>query len=316
MSGHERHGTDEQRAGDVPAVSPDVPGLPWRATLALLARLPQAALSRGLGRLADAPVPRSARRSVLGAFARSVGIDVAEAELPLDEYGSVNEFFVRRLRPGVRAWPHDDTTIASPVDGIVGRHGTIRDGRLIQAKGRFYSAAALLASERDAAAFEGGSFLTIYLSPRHYHRIHAPCSGRIIAARYVPGALLPVNEPAVLHVADLFPRNERVICCIEGPLGRTAVVAVGAYNVGRISTAFDPDWAGPGGSVANRRASSASTRRYDPPVAVRQGDEIMAFHLGSTIILMTEPGPRIEALAGGSEVRLGDAVMHGSPAGA
>ena len=299
--------------GMVPDVSPDLPGLHWRATIALLQRLPQAALSRGLGRMADIPLPRSVRRSVLGTFARAVGIDVTEAELPLEEYGSINAFFVRRLRAGARSWPLDDATIASPVDGIVGQHGVIRDGLLIQAKGRHYTAAALLDSAEDAAPFEGGAFLTIYLSPRHYHRIHAPCGGTIPVARHIPGALLPVNEPSVIHVADLFPRNERVVCMIDGPLGRVAVVAVGAYNVGRISTAFDADWAGAGGSVANRGRTVAETRRYDPPRPVRQGDEIMAFHLGSTIVALIEPGARLDAPPPGSAVRLGDVLLRAAP---
>ncbi|HSK17818.1 MAG TPA: archaetidylserine decarboxylase [Longimicrobiales bacterium] len=299
--------------GMVPDVSPDLPGRHWRATIALLRRLPQAALSRGFGRLADMPLPRPLRRRVLGTFARAVGIDVSEAELPLEEYGSINAFFVRRLRAGARSWPRDDATIASPVDGVAGRSGGIRDGVLIQAKGRHYSAAALLDSEPDAAVFEGGAFLTIYLSPRHYHRIHAPCGGAIPMARHVPGALLPVNEPSVMHVADLFPRNERVICMIDGPMGRVAVVAVGAYNVGRISTAFDADWAGPGGSVANRGATVAETRRYDPPRRVSQGDEIMAFHLGSTIVALFEPGARLEAPPPGSDVRLGDVLLRAAP---
>jgi phosphatidylserine decarboxylase len=302
-----------EREAGVPDVSPDLPGLHWRATLALLQRLPQAALSRALGRIADTPVPRPLRRSVLGTFARTLGIDPGEAELPLEEYGSMNAFFVRRLRAGARTWPHDDATLASPVDGIIGQHGTIRHGRLIQAKGRHYTAAALLDSEQEAADFEGGTFLTIYLSPRHYHRIHAPCGGVIPMARHVPGALLPVNEPSVLHVADLFPRNERVICSIDGPLGRTAVVAVGAYNVGRISTAFDDDWAGRAGSVANRRAVATETRRYDPPRLVEQGDEIMAFHLGSTIIALFGPGPRLDAPPHGSEVRLGNVLLRAAP---
>lgn len=309
----DRHDAGPAEEGTIPTVSPDMPGLPWRATLGLLKRLPQAAFSRTLGRMADVPLPLAARRHVLGAFARTVGIDVEEAELPLAGYGSLNAFFVRRLRPDARTWPHDDSVIASPVDGVVGRHGIIRDGQLIQAKGRRYTAAALLESESDASVFEGGSFLTIYLSPRHYHRIHAPCSGLITRARYVPGALLPVNEPAVLHVPDLFPRNERVICCIEGALGRTAVVAVGAFNVGRISTAFDPDWAGAGGSVANQRSSSTQMRHYDPPREVRQGDEIMAFHLGSTIVALFERGPRLVAPDPGTEVRLGDILLRGSP---
>lgn len=297
----------------VPDVSPDVPGMHWRATLALLERLPQAALSSAFGRVADVPLPRALRRGVLGAFARAVGIDTTEAELPIDEYVSINDFFVRRLKPGARAWPHDDATIASPVDGIMGRHGTIRDGTLMQAKGRHYTAAALLDDEQEAARFDGGSFFTIYLSPRHYHRIHAPCSGVIPFARHVPGALLPVNEAGVAHIADLFPRNERVVCTIDGPLGRAAVVAVGAYNVGRISTAFDEEWTGSGGSVSNRGTTTTETRRYQPPRAVAQGDEIMAFHLGSTIVALLEQGPRLDAPPPGSAVRLGSVLMRAGP---
>jgi phosphatidylserine decarboxylase len=298
----------------VPDVSPELPSATWRATLALLERLPQAALSRSLGRVADVPIPRPLRRSILGSAARALGIDLSEAELPLEEYGSLNALFVRRLRPDARPVREDPATIVSPVDGIIGQVGHVRNGRLIQAKGRDYSAAALLGDETEARRFDAGLFITLYLSPRHYHRIHAPCSGVISAARHVPGALLPVNEPAVLHVPDLFPRNERVICSIDGPLGRTAVVAVGAYNVGRISTAFDPEWAGPGASVANRRGARIATRTYEPPRAIRQGAEIMAFHLGSTVVLLCEPGLELHISAPGSEVRLGDVLARGEPA--
>jgi phosphatidylserine decarboxylase len=294
----------------VPDVSPDLPSKRWRAALALLQRLPQAALSRSLGRLADTPLPVSMRRPVIGAFARAVGIDVSEAEHPITEYGSINAFFVRRLRAGMRSWPDDAATAASPVDGVIGQHGTIRDGRLIQAKGRHYSAADLLADEAAARHYDGGAFITIYLSPRHYHRIHAPCGGVIRTAAHLPGALLPVNEAAVLHVNDLFPRNERVVCTIDAPVGRVAVVAVGAYNVGRISTAFDPDWAGAAGSVANRRGAAPAIRHYDPPIAVKQGDEIMAFHLGSTVIMLFEAGLRSEAPPPGAEVTLGSVLLR------
>jgi phosphatidylserine decarboxylase len=293
----------------VPTVSPDLPSPPWRATLALLERLPQAALSRSFGRLADLRIARPLRRIVLGRFARAMGIDVAEAERPLEDYASINEFFVRRLRPGLRAWPNDPATAASPVDGITGQHGTITGGRLIQAKGRDYTAADLLMDPGDAQRFEGGTFFTVYLSPRHYHRMHAPCGGSIPLARYVPGALLPVNAAAVVHIAGLFPRNERVICIIDGPIGRCAIVAIGAYNVGRISTTFDSAWAGHGRAVSNRR-SPAESRRYDPPIPVAQGDEIMAFHLGSTIVLLFEPGLRVAGQRPGSEIRLGDIILR------
>jgi phosphatidylserine decarboxylase len=292
------------------AGGPDMPSAGWRATLALLQRLPQAGLSRSLGHLADIRLPRSLRPAVLGGFAKAVGIDVSEAERPVTEYESLNAFFVRRLRDGVRTWPGDEAGLASPVDGVIGQRGVIRGGRLIQAKGRHYSAADLLADDHEAARYDGGAFITIYLSPRHYHRIHAPCGGGISGAVHLPGALLPVNEPAVLHVPDLFPRNERVACYIDGAAGRVAVVAVGAYNVGRISTAFDADWVGPGRSVANRPRAVPERRHYDPAVQVSQGDEIMAFHLGSTIVMLLEPGPVLAAPEPGTEVRLGHVIAR------
>ena len=163
----------------VPAVTPDLPSRGWRVVLAALKRLPQGALSRSFGALADTPLPRALRRPVLSVFARSVGIDVSEAELPLEEYPSLNAFFVRRLRPGARLWELPERAAGSPVDGVVGQFGPIREGTLVQAKGRYYSAAALLNDETEAARYQGGSFLTIYLSPRHYHRIHAPIGGTL-----------------------------------------------------------------------------------------------------------------------------------------
>lgn len=298
----------------VPSVTPEIPSRRWRAALAVVRRLPQAGLSRTLGRIADVPIPPRLRKSVLGAFASAVGIDVDEAARPLEEYESLNDFFVRRLRPGARRWPGDPDLVASPVDGIVGRMGEIVDGRLIQAKGRDYSAADLLGNRAEAKSFEGGSFLTLYLSPRHYHRIHAPAGGVITRARHVPGALLPVNEPSVAHTEDLFVRNERLMCFIDGGPGRVAVVAVGAYNVGRISAAFDPAWSGEDGRawVTNRKDDPPSERVYDPPLDVKRGDEIMAFHLGSTVILLFQPDAvRLDAdLQTGREVALGDVVAR------
>ncbi len=301
---------------EAPAVSPELPTRPWRLVLGLVARLPQAGLSRTLGALADIPLPAPLRRPVLWPVARALGIDLGEAARPLAEYRSVNDLFVRRLRPGARTWPRDPRALASPVDGIVGRVGEVRGGRAIQAKGRDYSVAELLADPDEARRYEGGLFVTLYLSPRHYHRIHAPTSGTIPAARHVAGALFPVNGPAVAHVPDLFPRNERLLCALDGPLGRVAVVAVGAYNVGRISAAFDPDWAGGGGRwITNRTDDLPAARRYVPPVRVERGEEIMAFHLGSTVVLLVEPGRALPdaACAPGREVRLGQALATPGP---
>ena len=279
----------------------------------MLGRLPQATLSRGLGHVADIPVPRRLRPVILGRVARALGIDISEAERPLEEYGSLNELFVRRLRPGVRTWPRDVTTVASPVDGILGQLGPIDHGALIQAKGRRYSAADLLGGI-DADRYAEGTFVTIYLSPRHYHRIHTPVEGGVIAAWHLPGALLPVNEPAVSHVDNLFPRNERLVCSMETGLGRVAVVAVGAYNVGRISAAFDQRWSGARGEgwVTNRPGGAAAeSRRYEPPVRLEQGAELMAFHLGSTIVILTERRLVIEPdMTPGREVRMGEVVAR------
>ena len=309
--------TDE-RPGEPPAppVSPVVPDdvpVAWRGVLALLARLPQGALSRGFGRVADVPLPRPLRRPLLSAFAGAVGIDLDEVELPLEAYPTLDAFFVRRLKPGLRPFPGDGGVAGSPVDGVVGQLGGVRGGRAIQAKGRDYAVSQLLDDEDAARRYEGGSFLTLYLSPRHYHRIHAPHGGAVPAARHIPGALLPVNAPAVARVPDLFPRNERLVCYVDGPLGRIAVVAVGAFNVGRISAAFDAAWGtGPAGTVSNRRGARPETRHYSPPITVSAGAELMAFHLGSTVVCLFEAGAaRLEhGLAPGAEVRLGGPIAR------
>lgn len=297
----------------VPEVSPAPTSRPWRVTLALLKRLPQAGLSRGLGRLADIPLPRPARAPILSAFARALGIDASEAEHPLSGYASLNDFFVRRLKEGARSWPRE-AGLASPVEGVVGQVGRVDRGRALQAKGRSYAVADLLADPSEASRYDGGWFLTLYLAPRHYHRIHAPVTGTIPAARYVPGALLPVNEPAIREVDGLFPRNERLVCPFDGEHGRVALTAVGAYNVGRISTAFDEEWSGDGRKpwVTNRKDGPPRERRYDPPVSVNRGDEVMAFHLGSTVVLFGEPD-RLDldpACRPGADVRLGQLLAR------
>jgi len=301
----------------IPDVTPDLPSRGWRISLALLSRLPQAALSRGLGHLADLQIPHAMRAPILGRVARTLGIDLTEAARPLEEYGSLNELFVRELKPGARTWPHDPRTIASPVDGILGQLGRIDDGALIQAKGRRYRAGDLLdGNDRHAGdRYRSGTFITIYLSPRHYHRIHSPCEGRISAAWHVPGALLPVNEPAVMHVDNLFPRNERLICAMDTALGEVAVVAVGAYNVGRISAAFDRGWSGIKGRawVTNRPGGAAADmKQYTPPIPIAQGAEIMAFDLGSTVVLLVERDVAIaEGMTPGREVRMGEVIARG-----
>jgi phosphatidylserine decarboxylase len=294
----------DRRTDIVTADPPDRASAAWRLGLALIGRLPQGMLSRMTGRLADVPVPRFLRRYLFGAFASIAGIDLAEAGRPLREYRTFDDFFIRQLRPGVRRWPADARGIASPADGTVGQFGTVRDGVLLQAKGRTYTAAALLDDEAEAMRFNGGVFVTLYLSPRDYHRVHSPLAGSVAKVRHVPGALLPVNEQAIRHVAGLFPRNERVACYLDGPAGRVAIVAIGAFNVGRIEVVFDQSWR------SNRRGSEARDVSYDPPQVIGRGDELMIFHLGSTVVLLFEAANArlVDGLRTGSRIRLGDRI--------
>ncbi len=217
----------------------------------------------------------------------------------------------------MRSWPPDLDVPASPVDGVIGAHGTIRRGIALQAKGMEYSVSELLAEAGSADRFEGGRFLTIYLSPRHYHRIHAPVGGSVIRVRHVPGALLPVNEPAVRGLSSLFPRNERVIVEFDERRsgGRVALVAVGAFNVGRISSLFDPSLnVSPDRGISNLGdRSSLSTWEYDPPSKIDRGSQLLAFHLGSTVVLLFQADALDEmrglhGLAVGHEVRLGEPI--------
>jgi phosphatidylserine decarboxylase len=287
--------------------------LRWTMLLHLLRRLPQGALSRAWGRFAELRWPGPLQGVVNRSFARAVGADPAEAESPPEAYASLSRYFVRRLRPGLRRWPDHPGMPGSPVDGILASHGALEAGTALQAKGISYPVADLLDGEGPPEGFRTGVYFTIYLSPRHYHRIHAPIAGRLHCARAIPGRLLPVNGPAVHAIPDLFPRNERLVAWLDGGERAVALVAVGAYNVGRITAEFDPGWNGRDGSgVTNRKDRSAGeTRSYDPPIPIQRGQELMAFHMGSTVVLLLDgPGLRPHPdLAEGMEIRLGTPLL-------
>lgn len=252
------------------------------AFLSFVKLLPKSQLSRfvgGAARLAGLP---GAHQAAIHAFAQQYKVNVDEAELPLEAYESFGEFFVRRLKPGARTIVPGEDVVVSPVDGTVSQAGLATDGRLIQAKGRDYSLAALLADEEEGRRFAGGAWTTIYLSPRDYHRIHAPLGGQILGWSYVPGALWPVNRPSVRGVPELFAKNERAIVWMQTPLGRMALVAVGATIVGRIRLAFD--------ELATNQGGPAKRVMYEAPRTIRKGEELAMFEIGSTVILCFEPG--------------------------
>jgi phosphatidylserine decarboxylase len=193
------------------------------------------------------------------------------------------------------------------VDGAVSEAGNIAEGQIFQAKGHFYNVSDLLGGDHDAAAaFAGGNFATLYLSPRDYHRIHIPADGTLAQMRYVPGRLFSVNPLTVRQVPNLFARNERVITMFDTALGRMAVVMVGAINVASIETVWH-------GVVTPPHRGRIDTWQYqDPTLRFRRGDEIGRFNMGSTVIVLFEPD-RVSidpAMHHGTAVQLGQALAH------
>lgn len=268
-----------------------------RALLRLIEAMPQHSISRWVRRRAQS----NASKRAIKAFASRYNVAVEEAEKELSEYTSLLDFFTRRLKPGLRPLDPDPNVVLSPVDGVLDVFGPITEGRLIQAKGREYTLSALLASEEDAKHFEGGSFATLYLSPRDYHRVHSPATGMITGSTYLPGALFPVNPNAVANVDSLFARNERQITHLRSErFGRIEYIMVGATCVGHIKMVYDPNIA------TNCGGNEIIRKDYVPPIPIERGAELGVFELGSTVILILEKGVEITAPRG--PVKMGTAL--------
>ena len=270
--------------------------------------LPQHALSRLMHRVARStkPVVRNAViRTVLNAYPM---IDMREAAEP-DPYAypSFNAFFTRALRPGAREIVPGERTLASPVDGAVSQLGAIFNGQMLQAKGVHYTARALLADERAAARYAGGSFACLYLAPYNYHRIHMPLAGRLVATRYVPGRLYSVNAATARAIPGLFARNERVVCEFETALGPLAMVLVGALFVGSIETVY-------AGEINPPRSRGGLVCHIETGLGTEfaKGAELGRFNMGSTVILMLGNGATrfAEQLGPRSTVRMGQLLAN------
>lgn len=271
-----------------------------RLLILITSVLPTHAMSRAAGWLGNRSVPVRFRPAVYGAFSRIFGAVPEEAELELTEYPTLNAFFTRSLAPGLR--PVTPNALISPVDGTVGASGTIADDVLLQAKGRNYSLATLLGNADLAQRLDGGSFITLYLAPKDYHRVHVPVEGEIVAATYIPGKLWPVNVHAVTHVADLFAVNERLVVTIRRHDAVAVMVLVGATMVGMTRVAFDD-------LHTNARRREVQHRTYDPPIPVRAGGPLGHFEFGSTIILLCSSDcGTIEPLPERYAVRMGQRI--------
>jgi phosphatidylserine decarboxylase len=271
--------------------------------IALQHLLPQHLLSRLVGWLARSELP-FIRGPFIRLFASPFEVDMSEAAEPeLEAYPSFNAFFTRALAEGARPLADGEDALLCPADGSISQLGSIDGGRIFQAKGHSYSCAELLSDPERARAYENGSFATVYLSPRDYHRVHMPCAGDLSAQTYVPGALFSVNQTTAENVDRLFARNERLVCYFDTPTGPMAMVLVGAMIVAGIETVWSGQVAPP-----PRQPKTVDYKNAPPGISLARGEEMGRFLLGSTVILLFpkntvtwEPG-----FSAGSPTRMGE----------
>jgi phosphatidylserine decarboxylase len=244
--------------------------------LLILKLLPKNIFSRFVGFLASRKISSIAKKW----FAKRYKINLDEAEKPLTDYKTLNDFFTRKLKKGVRKidGKDDPKAVVSPVDGKIAQWGRIESGRIIQAKDRLYNVQELLGDSDEAAPFENGWFMTIYLSPTDYHRMHHYMDCAVTGYRYIPGTLFPVNPFSVKHIENLFPVNERLTTYYETDGRKAAIVKVGATIVGKIKVSYS--------DTESNISKKGKAEIFDIPIEVKKGDELGYFAMGSTVVLL------------------------------
>lgn len=245
------------------------------------------------------------KNRLIATVVRNYRVDMSEAKQPDPfAYATFNAFFTRALKPGARPLPTDAGAIVCPADGRISQSGRIRDGRILQAKGQDFSVAELLGDDSHAADYANGWFLTVYLSPRDYHRVHAPLSGVLQQTVHVPGRLFSVAPFAVEGVPRLFARNERLVCHFDGEHGPFVLAMVGAMLVSGIETVWN-------GVEIPPYARTISCRDWKHShIQLQRGEELGRFNMGSTVImLLPESGGHFDPqLAAQAPVRMGQAI--------
>jgi len=274
--------------------------------LLLLSILPKNLISKLFGLFSMLRLPRFMMIPILKAFAKTYKINLDEAELEIQEYNSLNQFFTRALRAEARIIDSDEDAVVSPVDARITAFGDIQQGSAIQAKGIDYSVAELIGSEKYTPFFLNGRYITFYLSPQDYHRIHSPFYGKILGYYYEPGKLFPVNDLAVLNIQSLFPKNERLITFLQTEYGKIAIVKVGASNVGKIRVTYDNK------IVTNSWIRFPREVEYkEVSIFINKGSELGRFEMGSTVILVFEAN-MVDFL---DQIRLNAKIQYGTPIG-
>lgn len=263
--------------------------------------LPQHFLSRIVYALMRSEI-RWVKNLLIALISRIAGINYDEALSPDPaDYVSFNAWFTRALKPGARIFDPDPQAFLSPCDGRISETGSLVENLILQAKGKDYSLQDLLARDPVCEQLAGGYFSTIYLSPRDYHRIHMPISGKLQRMIHVPGRLFSVAPYTVRQVPRLFARNERVISIFDTEHGPLVMVLVGAMLVSSTETV----WAG---EVTPTKNKEVTVKEYpDEDIALAKGEEMGRFNMGSTVILLMPPGAlkSLESLGAGDAVKLG-----------
>lgn len=260
--------------------------------------IPQQALSNLAGRLAENRHPL-VKKAIIEAFARAYRIHLTDYERQnLAEYDNFNDFFTRELKSNAR--PIDQTTggIVCPADGTISQLGTMTNGKLLQAKGKFYDAAQLLANYDEAQTLIDGKFATIYLAPNNYHRVHMPFSGTLVKTRYIPGSLFSVNHTTAENIPDLFARNERLVCQFQTDFGTAYVILVGAMIVAGIETV-----------ATGRIERTVHIQEETHNLPLEKGAELGRFYLGSTAIVLLPKLAQnqwLSQMSAGKKVKMGE----------
>ncbi len=239
-------------------------------------------------------------------FSKAFNVNLKEAvKSDPKSYRTFNEFFTRAIKPELR--PISSTKIISPVDGTISQFGRIDNYSLIQAKGVTYSLEKLLGGNKDRAeTYKNGQFITIYLSPKDYHRIHMPCSGKLKEQIHIPGRLFSVAKHTVNTIKSLFARNERVVATFDSEHGPMAMILVGAINVAAIETV----WAG---LITPPKAETITAKNYsNKNLELKKGQEMGRFNMGSTVILLfNHDAPRfIKTLEADKSLKMGEALSE------
>jgi len=266
--------------------------------------LPKRRISRALGWLGARRLSEAAMRRAITLYVRAFGVDLSEAVVPSGGYRTFDAFFTRSLREGARPLNGAPDCLVVPADGLVLDTGRADRSSRLAIKGSHYMLGELLGNA-NAQGLAGGRFAVIYLAPGDYHRVHTPVSGRVRAVHHVGGTLFPVNAIGLAAAPRLFVRNERVVVFQESEvLGSVVTVLVGAFGVGRIGVSFDP-------TIMTNVGRAPITKHYPPEDApyVQQGDELGVFHLGSTVIVVSNPRiPLALTVSPGDRVRVGQVL--------